>query len=224
MVDLPKRMDREKAHRMLTAVKTIYDAAGIPFYLAFGTFLGAIREHDFIEHDGDIDIFVMGKDIDKSKSVDKEFKAFSLSCAGCGASLQSSGKRLQAQVTGPKEVYGTLKLDVYSLILFRGVYWYVRLVNRNRTSDGCPMLPNDLGRTCEYALPFHAKYFRTPEYAMLHGERYLVPCRPVELLNSMWGNADQWKTPSRGQFGYQMLGVWFRQGEIQDEHNPVIGK
>lgn len=41
---------------VLKDIKNVLSKAGIPFWLEFGTLLGAIREKDFIAHDLDIDI------------------------------------------------------------------------------------------------------------------------------------------------------------------------
>ena len=51
-----KRIDKEIAIENLSLLKVILDANGIKFQLAFGTLLGAVREHDFIDHDEDIDL------------------------------------------------------------------------------------------------------------------------------------------------------------------------
>lgn len=39
--------------------------AGITFILFYGTLLGAVREHDFIDHDEDIDLVLFKKDMRK---------------------------------------------------------------------------------------------------------------------------------------------------------------
>ena len=59
-----KKIDREKAKENLLLLKKITDKAGLKFALAFGTALGAIREHNFIEHDEDIDLWVHYSDRD----------------------------------------------------------------------------------------------------------------------------------------------------------------
>ena len=48
-----KRIDKEIAFENLCLLKSILDANGIKFQLAFGTLLGVVREHDFIDHDED---------------------------------------------------------------------------------------------------------------------------------------------------------------------------
>lgn len=49
-------INKEVAARNLSLFKQILDGQGIPFLLAYGTLLGAVREHDFISHDEDIDL------------------------------------------------------------------------------------------------------------------------------------------------------------------------
>lgn len=46
------------ADDILAALNTIYETEKIEFFLFWGTFLGAYREHDFIPHDFDMDIAV----------------------------------------------------------------------------------------------------------------------------------------------------------------------
>lgn len=56
-----KRIDKVKARENLLLFKNVAERNGLVFGLAFGTFLGAMREHDFIEHDEDIDLFVLNE-------------------------------------------------------------------------------------------------------------------------------------------------------------------
>lgn len=54
-----KLIDKEKALENLLLVKKILDERNVPFQLAYGTLLGAIRDKDFITHDEDIDLIVL---------------------------------------------------------------------------------------------------------------------------------------------------------------------
>ena len=49
-------MDTASAQAALRATKTALDAANIPFFLAFGTLLGIVRDGDLLPHDKDLDI------------------------------------------------------------------------------------------------------------------------------------------------------------------------
>lgn len=62
-------MKREAAN-LLYDLKVLFDKNNLVFWLDFGTLLGAYREHDFISHDGDIDLAVEASDMIKiSKSL-----------------------------------------------------------------------------------------------------------------------------------------------------------
>lgn len=51
-------LTREDAVHLLKTTKELLYSKQIPFYLCFGTLLGAIRNHDLIPGDEDIDVFV----------------------------------------------------------------------------------------------------------------------------------------------------------------------
>ena len=53
-----KQIDKEIAARNLRDLKNFLSSHGVEFILAYGTLLGAVREHDFISHDEDIDLMV----------------------------------------------------------------------------------------------------------------------------------------------------------------------
>lgn len=57
-----KRIDKQIARENLLLFKKIVDSYHISFGLIAGTLLGAVREHDFIEHDEDIDLFLKEED------------------------------------------------------------------------------------------------------------------------------------------------------------------
>lgn len=52
-------IDRSIAQQNLLEFKKVLDEQGVRFLLMHGTLLGAIREHDFIKHDIDIDTCTM---------------------------------------------------------------------------------------------------------------------------------------------------------------------
>lgn len=54
-----KYIDKEIAFENLKLFKTILTKNNIKFQLAYGTLLGAVREHDFISHDEDIDLVIL---------------------------------------------------------------------------------------------------------------------------------------------------------------------
>lgn len=50
---------------ILTTLKNHLDEHQIPFFLMYGTLLGAVRDQDFISWDGDVDIAILGRDQDR---------------------------------------------------------------------------------------------------------------------------------------------------------------
>jgi len=54
-----KRINKEKAKENLLLFNKIAKKNNLKFVLCYGTLLGAIREHDFIDHDEDIDLFIL---------------------------------------------------------------------------------------------------------------------------------------------------------------------
>lgn len=64
-----KPIDKEKAKENLSLLKRICNKHNLDFILFFGTLLGAIREHDFISHDEDIDIVMPISDIERFKDI-----------------------------------------------------------------------------------------------------------------------------------------------------------
>ena len=56
-----KIIDKDKAADNLKELKIILEKYNIDFQLAYGTLLGAVRDHDFISHDEDIDLIILSE-------------------------------------------------------------------------------------------------------------------------------------------------------------------
>jgi len=54
-----KQINKEQANINLQLLKFILDKNDVPFGLIYGTLLGSVREHDFITHDEDIDLYIL---------------------------------------------------------------------------------------------------------------------------------------------------------------------
>ena len=64
-----KVMDKKIAKENLLLFNKIARSNNVQFGLYYGTLLGAIREHDFIAHDEDIDLFMLKDHINDFKSI-----------------------------------------------------------------------------------------------------------------------------------------------------------
>ena len=64
-----KTINKDIAKENLLLFNKIALKNGLKFGLVYGTLLGAIREHDFIAHDEDIDLFILKEDLDLFKSM-----------------------------------------------------------------------------------------------------------------------------------------------------------
>jgi|BarGraIncu01122A_1022018.scaffolds.fasta_scaffold31909_2 glycerol-3-phosphate cytidylyltransferase len=62
-----KQINKEIARVNLLDIKRLLDNGNLYFGLTSGTLLGAIREHDFITHDQDTDLFILSEDEEKLK-------------------------------------------------------------------------------------------------------------------------------------------------------------
>lgn len=64
---------RERFHRsckeLLELIDDVFRKEGITYWLTYGTLLGAYRDHDFIVHDYDLDIAVLGNDYERIKNL-----------------------------------------------------------------------------------------------------------------------------------------------------------
>lgn len=64
-----KQINKIIAKKNLLDAKRVLDDNGLYFGLIFGTLLGAVREHDFIAHDEDIDLFILKEDEENFKVI-----------------------------------------------------------------------------------------------------------------------------------------------------------
>lgn len=71
-----KRIDKSVAKENLFLFKEILNKYEIPFQLAFGSVLGAVRDKDFISHDEDIDLSLLSEDWNNFLSIYPELKSY----------------------------------------------------------------------------------------------------------------------------------------------------
>jgi 2-aminoethylphosphonate-pyruvate transaminase len=71
-------MNKEDARYLLNTLRDVYHQNGIELILAYGTLLGAVREHDFISHDPDMDTMVWSKDMQKGLDLHTELEKYGI--------------------------------------------------------------------------------------------------------------------------------------------------
>ena len=59
-------LNKENAKYLLSTLKNVFEPNGVKMILSYGTLLGAVREHDFIGHDSDMDVMIWQKDFQKA--------------------------------------------------------------------------------------------------------------------------------------------------------------
>lgn len=73
-----ERINKENAAYLLNTLKKVFEENGIELILAYGTLLGAIREHDFIGHDNDMDTMIWGKYMQKGLDLAPELEKYGI--------------------------------------------------------------------------------------------------------------------------------------------------
>lgn len=71
-------LNKENAKYMLCTIRRVFEENGIEFILIFGTLLGAVREHDFIAHDEDMDTMIWAKDVQKAFDLMPELEKYGI--------------------------------------------------------------------------------------------------------------------------------------------------
>ena len=177
-------MDFSKAQKYLEDVKEILDKHSIPFFLFFGTLLGAYREHNFIYLDHDIDVAVLWEYAHLIPSLKDDFinKGY-IFCLGCGV----NGKYFDQYITKEE---GKEKVDIYALASYKEYRVYARKYVR----------PN---QETKYVLsPFPNKFFEKFDMINFLGKTYNIPNNVEELLEYQWGT---WWIAAGGQIGWNKM-------------------
>lgn len=71
-------MDLKSAKEALEDLRNLLEANEIQMFLVSGTFLGCVREHNFISYDKDIDVGIYKQDLQKAREVLQKSKNFKL--------------------------------------------------------------------------------------------------------------------------------------------------
>lgn len=177
-------MNNELATKDLLDVKRVFDSQNVPFFLAYGVLLGAIREKDFIEYDDDIDLIVTEKLTYKQR---KEL----------GWLLYDVGFVLQENITFnvfgkfeyPEIGYnGTEKTGI--IVCQKNVP--VSIMFFKEEKDDLILIPKMGGIPI---LESKTKFFKNGKTIKFKGEKFLSPNPPEDYLEYTYGN--DWKIPKR---------------------------
>ncbi len=71
-------LNKEDAKYLLSTLNRVFKENGITLILSYGTLLGAVREHDFISHDYDMDAMIWGKDMQKALDLASELEKYDI--------------------------------------------------------------------------------------------------------------------------------------------------
>lgn len=178
-----------EARFLLEETRLLFDMIGLPFYLAFGTLLGAVRDKTLIKGDEDVDIFIEDETLLRTNLPFLSERGFNVCRISDGVlySFRISGSRSYIDVYIRKK----LPVSIWSL-------WcsclYNRAVPRRYLNKKTTIA--FLGR--EYLIP--AKPERLLEF--WYGKNWRTPVRghkfTYETPSRYW-----WKT--KGQYEYEQL-------------------
>ena len=71
-------MNKDNAKYLLSTLNRVFKENGVKLILSYGTLLGAIREHDFITHDYDMDTMIWAKDMQKALDLASELEKYDI--------------------------------------------------------------------------------------------------------------------------------------------------
>jgi len=125
----------EICKKNLLIIKRILDKEGLRYWLMFGTFLGAYRDHTLIPYDHDTDLAIYTEDISRLVCCGDEFakEGFYLGISQGMATLYRDGEHTdfyRFHLDGNKRVWGFVKYDVsafetFNEIPFLGQKWRI---------------------------------------------------------------------------------------------------
>jgi len=194
--DCKPRFDHKASTQYLKDLKMVFDEAKIPLFLFYGTLLGAIREQDYLIHDGDVDTAMFARDTEKVRALWPRFKELGYNMAFAGNFHGRFGNWYICKPGVPKT-----KVDIYNLFLSRGKRWFIRYINRK--GEG-PLW---------HSIPYETQYFENMETIQFKGMDFKVPSPPEEFLEKLWG---EWWVPRGGALGIIPIEK-FKIGELKDE-------
>ena len=175
------KMNFEKAFKDLIDVKKILDKNGILFWLNWGTLLGAIRDNDFIDYDGDINLGVYFEDSKKIlKSVD-EFKENGFNCSVDKINTNNGEEVISVKLRRNESI------DIFSFIKIINKRICIYEVN----SDTLKIWINQDHSTCSFFSHNFSTYFDNLDEIVFGGERFRIPSNAKKLLSQWYGKLEE---------------------------------
>lgn len=143
----------------------------IPFWLEYGTQLGAVREGRIISHDIDGDVGVWIKDVPRMKAIEKDFRA-----NGMYLDYQPTHIFLNYQIDDKKTFRMTLDVYTFDIVEHKKKWWVVRM------SDG---------EILDVRSPYTNYTILTAVNFL--GTRFPIPFGAEKALEFIYGK--EWRTP-----------------------------
>ena len=182
----------------LLDVKKVLDQHKVPFFLAYGTCLGAYRDKDFLPDDKDIDLVII-KPIDLKTRKDIGWALFNLGFNPVGLFFNVFGRMEQAEA----RYNGTEKTGIIICernIEFSIFFFYKEMCDRHGEEYVC--IPK-LGAVKLMAIP--TRFYKKPQTIKFHKTKFLIPNPIKEYLSFIYFNNWKDKTDRRhAQTYYEM--------------------
>lgn len=165
-----KTIDKAIAKENLLLLKDILDKNHLRFLLLFGTLLGAVREHDFIAHDEDIDLVMKKEDMPAFLSTLFELRVH-------GFELARYERRGLLSIIRKGEYIDFYFFEPYPED--RSLYYCCRDICKKETLDDTILYPF---QGSEFLIP--RKYIEYLEYYF--GSNWQTPIQTTDFNQSAW--------------------------------------
>lgn len=180
-----KIMDKEIGKENLLLFKSLANKAGLKFGLMYGTLLGAIREHDFIAHDEDIDLFIMKEDIETFKNllwdlVDAGFEIMRFDRRNSLCSISRKGEYIDIYIYRPlcegvHEFNGDCVLSKFLTDLVEIPFQGETFLGAKDAEDFCLFEYGQNWRTPIAMKPYEMKWFQKKKSQLYWWLHYSLP-------------------------------------------------
>lgn len=212
-------MDKELAKHDLKLIKQVFDRHEIPFFLAYGTALGAYRDKDFLPGDDDIDLGVTTDNFSRNIPLIKR-KALGWALYDLGFQPQS----IMFNVFGRMEM-GEIGYngdhETGIIVCERGVKVTIFFFK----DDKCPehgdvkvCIPK-LGAVKLIESP--AKFYKGLKRIRFHGENYTVPSPTEEYLEFTYNDWKDKLARDHGKTYFEMHPAEKEKLEDVEKHNEA---